>query len=53
MGIILIMNPNLLSERGALFIDGGYFNKILRKYFDNPSLDYLKLSDNIFSDLNL
>src|SRR3989344_606273 len=46
------MSSNTL-EKSAIFIDGGYFNKIIKKHFGSVSLNYLKLSDKICSDLEL
>jgi len=43
----------MYSEKVAIFIDGGYLNKILKKQFNGASLDYLKLSNKICSDLKL
>lgn len=40
-------------NRAAIFIDGSYFNKIIRKNYINVSLDYLKLCQKICSDLKL
>jgi len=31
--------------RGAVFIDGGYFSKVLKIVFDSPRLDYERFSD--------
>ena len=50
MGFILKMTD---MERGAIFIDGGYFNKILKSYFNEAKISYLKLSEKICSDLDL
>ncbi len=52
MGIILKMSE-IYSEKAAIFIDGGYLNKIIKKNFRGLPLDYLKLSDKICSDLEL
>lgn len=41
------------KEKGALFIDGGYVNKILKSFFHISSIDYLKLSSHICSDLDI
>jgi len=30
-------------EKAAVFIDGGYLSRILKKYFNKPEIDYLKL----------
>ena len=40
-------------EKGAIFIDGGYLSKILKRYFREPRIDYLKLSNEICSELHL
>ena len=42
-----------MSEKCAIFIDGAYFNKVIKEYFPNTNISYLKLSDNISSNLNL
>ncbi len=42
-----------MVEKCAIFIDGGYLNKIIKKHFDNNPINYLKLSDKICSNLNL
>jgi len=34
-------------DKCAIFIDGGYFSKVLKNEFDLPRIDYLKLSENI------
>jgi uncharacterized LabA/DUF88 family protein len=34
-------------EKCAVFIDGGYFNKCLKKYFSSQGVDYLKFSEEI------
>lgn len=31
--------------RGAVFIDGGYFSKVLKTIFNSPRIDYEKVSD--------
>lgn len=41
------------SEKCAIFIDGGYFNKVLKSYFQEKNIKYLKLSERICSDLKL
>lgn len=43
----------IYSEKAAIFIDGGYLNKIIKKHFKEVSLDYFKLSNKICSDLKL
>jgi len=40
-------------EKGAIFIDGGYLSKILKRHFGAPRIDYLKLSNEICSGLHL
>lgn len=35
------------SEKSAIFIDGGYINRILKNYFNEPDIDYLKLCEMI------
>ena len=52
MGIIFKMGE-IYSEKTAIFIDGGYLNKVVKKQFNGTSLDYLKLSNKICSDLKL
>ena len=42
-----------INEKCALFVDGGYLNKILKKFFNAQDIDYLKLSDVICKDLRL
>lgn len=41
------------SEKAAIFIDGGYLNRILKSYFVGAKISYLKLSNKICSDLKL
>ena len=41
------------SEKCAIFIDGGYLNRILNNYFNRSKIDYLKLCNEICSDLKL
>ena len=50
MGLIFKMTE---KEKCAIFIDGGYFNKVSKSFFNEPKIDYLKLSEKISSDLNL
>lgn len=38
-------------DKCAIFIDGGYFVKILKKEFNNPKTDYCKFSDNLSSKI--
>jgi len=40
-------------EKVAIFIDGGYFNRILKNYFNMIDIDYFKLCDEICNELNL
>jgi len=40
-------------EKVAIFIDGGYLNKILKKYFYKSNINYTKLCDNICNKLNV
>lgn len=40
-------------EKGAIFIDGGYLKEVLKKFFGKPKVDYLKLSNEICSELKL
>src|SRR3989344_138120 len=47
MGIILKM------EKVAIFIDGGYLNRILKDYFNEPNIDYAKLCEIICEELKL
>ena len=51
MGFILKMNGFL--EKCAIFIDGGYLNKVLKSFFNEAKIDYLKLSEKICAELNL
>ncbi len=41
------------TEKCAIFVDGGYLSKIIKKYFKSIPLDYLKFSNKICFDLNL
>lgn len=43
----------LQMEKCAIFIDGGYLNRVLDKFGKDISLDYLKFSEQICLDLNL
>ena len=47
------MTNSLHSEKAAIFIDGGYLNRILRNKFDEPRIDYLKLSEEICKSLKV
>jgi len=47
MGIILKMT------KASIFIDGGYFNRILRDQFKEGVLDYHKFGNEICASLNL
>jgi uncharacterized LabA/DUF88 family protein len=40
-------------EKVAIFIDGGYFGKVLDKYFSGVRVDYLELCNCICDNLNL
>jgi len=40
-------------EKSAVFIDGGYLNRVLSNVYPSVSLDYLKFSEQICLDLNL
>ena len=40
-------------EKAAIFIDGGYLNRVLKDYFGEPNIDYVKLCDAICNDLEL
>ena len=40
-------------DKCAIFIDGGYFNKMLKRYFNAIETDFLKLSDTICYSLKL
>ena len=40
------------SEKCAVFIDGGYFNRVLEQ-FGKPDIDYAKLCEEICKELNL
>jgi uncharacterized LabA/DUF88 family protein len=42
-----------LLEKGAIFIDGGYLNKVLKFQFSNSKIDYLRFSELICLDLQL
>jgi len=44
---------NFSLEKCAIFIDGGYFNKVLKKYFNNSPVNYLKFSEEICFELEL
>jgi uncharacterized LabA/DUF88 family protein len=41
------------SEKCAIFIDGGYFNRVLKDQFGGLKIDYLELCNKICSDLKL
>ena len=38
-----------MGEKCAIFIDGGYINKVLKNYFNTQKIDYLKLCEAICS----
>ena len=40
-------------EKAVILIDGGYFNRILKNYFNKIQIDYLKLSEEIMSVLGV
>ena len=40
-------------EKATIFIDGGYFNRILKNHFEGVNIDYVKVSNEICKDLNL
>ena len=42
-----------IMEKAAIFIDGGYLSEVLKSYFGEPRVDYLKLSDKICSELQV
>jgi len=48
MGFILKM----INERGAVFIDGGYLNRILKNYFNETKIDYKIFCDVISENCN-
>lgn len=48
MGLIFKM-----GDKGAIFIDGGYLNKVLKKYFGAKNINYLKISEEISADLKI
>ena len=52
MGFILFKMSDYF-EKCAIFIDGGYLNRTLKKYFKEQKIDYLKFCENICSDLKL
>lgn len=39
--------------RAAIFIDGGYLNKILKSQFNEAKIDYLKLSEKICASIGV
>jgi len=39
----------LAHEKAAVFIDGGYFAKVLKDYFGEARIDYLRLSETLCS----
>lgn len=43
----------MIVEKGALFIDGGYFSKLIKNYYGKLEIDYVKLCNAIFSKLKL
>ncbi|MEK6811460.1 MAG: hypothetical protein AABX96_03055 [Nanoarchaeota archaeon] len=40
-------------EKSAVFIDGGYLNKILKHYFKESDIDYLKFSELICKEVGV
>jgi len=34
-------------EKSAIFIDGGYFSKVIKNVFGEARVDYLLFSDNV------
>ncbi len=40
-------------EKGAIFIDGGYLNRILKNYFGESDVDYKKISEYICKELGI
>lgn len=40
-------------EKVAIFIDGGYLNRVLKNYFNEINLDYAKFCETICNELNL
>jgi len=42
-----------INEKCAIFIDGGYLNKILKNFFNARNIDYLNLSNEICNELRL
>ncbi len=40
-------------EKCAVFIDGGYLNKVLKNYFNAINVDYIKFCNTICENLNL
>lgn len=40
-------------DKCAIFIDGGYLNKVLKVSFNEADIDYLKLSEHISKELRL
>ena len=39
-------------EKAAVFIDGGYLNKVLKNYFDEADIDYEKFSQKLCEIIN-
>lgn len=42
-----------MGEKCAIFIDGGYANKVLKNHFSSQKIDYLKLCEVICANENL
>tara|TARA_Y100000310_G_scaffold258387_1_gene266775 strand:+ start:48 stop:269 length:222 start_codon:yes stop_codon:yes gene_type:complete len=40
-------------EKAGVFVDGGYSNRILKKYFGTKDIDYLNFSDVVCNKLNV
>ena len=43
----------LQMEWAAIFIDGGYFNRILKSYFSELNINYENFSEDICNELQL
>jgi len=40
-------------EKAAIFIDGGYLNRVLKHYFQEAAIDYQKLCEEICSEIKV
>lgn len=40
-------------DKAAIFIDGGYLGKVLKKYFAEPRIDFLTLSSEICAEIQV